>query len=135
MKIYVKSSRSTKQSEAKRGQILSVRKLFEIVSIPGPLKEGLFWKDLWSSHIVWGIHTFMCFIWAEDVFEAVEVAEELLLLLKKDQPFIIPPEADPEPEVDEPDPDVPYLFKVEDEVLCPPIFDEFLLLELILLEL
>ena len=74
----------------------------------------------------------MCFIWAEDVFEAVEVAEELLLLLKKDQPFIIPPEADPEPKVDEPDPDVPYLF----EVLCPlPIFDEFLLLELILLEL
>ena len=31
---------------------------------------------------------------------------------------------------------VPYLFEVEDEVLCPlPIFDEFLLLELILLEL
>ena len=79
----------------------------------------------------------MCFIWAEDVFEAVEVAEdELLLLLKKDHPFIIPPEADPEPEVDEPDPDVPYLFEVEDEVLSPlPIFDEFLLLELILLEL
>ena len=49
----------------------------------------------------------MCFIWAEDVFEAVEVAEdELLLLLKKDHPFIIPPEADPEPEFDEPDPDV-----------------------------
>lgn len=77
----------------------------------------------------------MCFIWAEDVFEAVEVAEELLLLLKKDHPFIIPPEADPEPEFDEPDPDVPYLFEVEDEVLSPPIFDEFLLLELILLEL
>lgn len=86
--------------------------------------------------MVWGIQTFMCFIWAEDVLEAVEVAEELLLLLKKDQPFIIPPEADPEPGVDEPDPDVPYLFEVEDEVLCPlPIFDEFLLLELILLEL
>lgn len=77
----------------------------------------------------------MCFIWAEDVFEAVEVAEELLLLLKKDHPFIMPPEADPEPEFDEPDPDVPYLFEVEDEVLSPPIFDEFLLLELILLEL
>ena len=78
----------------------------------------------------------MCFIWAEDVFEAVEVAEaELLLLLKKDHPFIIPPEADPEPEFDEPDPDVPYLFEVEDEVFNPPIFDEFLLLELILLEL
>lgn len=77
----------------------------------------------------------MCFIWAEDVFEAVEVADELLLLLKKDHPFIIPPEADPELEVDEPDPDVPYLFEVEDEVLSPPIFDEFLLLELILLEL
>ena len=79
----------------------------------------------------------MCFIWAEDVFEAVEVADdELLLLLKNDHPFIIPPEADPEPEVDEPDPDVPYLFEVEDEVLSPlPIFDEFLLLELILLEL
>lgn len=77
----------------------------------------------------------MCFIWAEDVFEAVEVAEELLLLLKKDHPFIIPPEADPEPEFDEPDPDVPYLFEVEDEALSPPIFDEFLLLELILLEL
>lgn len=77
----------------------------------------------------------MCFIWAEDVFEAVEVADELLLLLKKDQPFIIPPEADPEPEFDEPDPDVPYLFEVEDEALSPPIFDEFLLLELILLEL
>jgi len=77
----------------------------------------------------------MCFIWAEDVFEAVEVADELLLLLKKDHPFIIPPEADPEPEFDEPDPDVPYLFEVEDEVLSPPIFDEFLLLELILLEL
>jgi len=77
----------------------------------------------------------MCFIWAEDVFEAVEVADELLLLLKKDHPFIIPPEADPEPEFDEPDPDVPYLFEVEDEVLSPPIFDEFLLLELILLKL
>ena len=77
----------------------------------------------------------MCFIWAEDVFEAVEVADELLLLLKKDHPFIIPPEADPEPEFDEPDPDVPYLFEVEDELLSPPIFDEFLLLELILLEL
>jgi len=74
----------------------------------------------------------MCFIWAEDVFEAVEVAEdELLLLLKKDHPFIIPPEADPEPEFDEPD---PYLFEVEDEVFNPPIFDEFLLLELILFE-
>ena len=50
----------------------------------------------------------MCFIWAEDVLEAVEVAEavELLLLLKNDHPFIIPPEADPEPEFDEPDPDV-----------------------------
>ena len=49
----------------------------------------------------------MCFIWAEDVFEAVEAVEaELLLLLKKDHPFIIPPEADPEPEFDEPDPDV-----------------------------
>ena len=53
------------------------------------------------------------------MFEAVEVADELLLLLKKDHPFIIPPEADPEPEVDEPDPDVSYLFEVEDEVLCP----------------
>lgn len=75
----------------------------------------------------------MCFIWAEDVLEAVEVAEaELLLLLKKDHPFIIPPEADPEPEFDEPD---PYLFEVEDEVFNPPIFDEFLLFELILLEL
>ena len=47
----------------------------------------------------------MCFIWAEDVLEAVEVAEAELLL-KKDHPFIIPPEADPEPEFDEPDPDV-----------------------------
>lgn len=84
--------------------------------------------------MVWGIQTFMCFIWAEDVLEAVEVAEELLLLLKKDQPFIIPPEADPEPEFDEPDP-VPYLFEVVDEVFNPLIFDEFLLLELILLEL
>ena len=133
MKIYVKSSRSTQKSEAKRGQILSVRKL-EILSSPGFLKEGLFWKDLWSSHMVWGIQTFMCFIWTEDVLEAVEVADELLLLLKKDQPFIIPPEADPELEVDEPDPDVPYLFEAEDEVL-PIEFDEFLLLELILLEL
>jgi len=75
----------------------------------------------------------MCFIWAEDVFEAVE-AVEAELLLKKDHPFIIPPEADPEPEFDEPDP-VPYLFEVEDEVFNPLIFDEFLLLELILLEL
>ena len=30
---------------------------------------------------------------------------------------------------------VPYLFEVEDEVFNPPIFDEFLLFELILLEL
>ena len=30
---------------------------------------------------------------------------------------------------------VPYLFEVEDEVFNPLIFDEFLLLELILLEL
>lgn len=103
-------------SEAIRGQILSERKLLEI-----------------SSHIVWGIHTFMCFIWCAEDCELEFVLE--LLLLKNDHPLNMPEPEAPELEFDELEDDdhaeEPDLFEVEDEVLRP--WEAEFLLELILM--
>jgi len=83
--------------------------------------------------MVWGIQTFMCFIWcAEDDFELEFELESLLV--KKDQPLKLPPEAAEfefvELEDDDHD-DEPDLFEDEDEVLRP--WEAEFLLELILM--
>jgi len=75
----------------------------------------------------------MCFIWCAEDCELEFVLE--LLLLKKDQPLNMPPEAAElefdELEDDQDDDDVPDLFEVEDEVLRP--WEAEFLLELILM--
>jgi len=75
----------------------------------------------------------MCFMWCAEDCELEFVLE--LLLLKKDQPLNMPPEAAEleldELEDDQDDDDVPDLFEVEDEVLRP--WEAEFLLELIVM--